>query len=67
MASTSSYIREVNRSHRKFAAALKNANGRQKMLNAYWKHKHEHENILSRHLREELNEVKRLKNKIPYK
>ena len=67
MASTSSYFREVNKSHRKYAAAIKNAKSRQTVLNAYWSHKQEHENILRRHLREEMNEVNRIKRKIPYR
>ncbi|MFQ6025715.1 MAG: hypothetical protein ACE5JT_04285 [Nitrosopumilaceae archaeon] len=67
MASTSSYFREVNKAHRKYAAAIKNAKSRQTVLNAYWRHKREHENILRRHLREEMNEVNRIKRKIPYR
>jgi len=61
---TNAYLREVKRSHRKYLIALKKAKTRQQMLNAYWKHKRHHENILRRHLREELNEAKRLKLKI---
>jgi len=62
---TGSYFREVNKSHRKFSAALKKAKSRKTLLNTYWRHKREHENILRRHLREELQEVNRLKKKIP--
>ena len=62
-----SYTAQVNAIHRKFNAALKKANSRQAVLNAYWKHKAEHEALLVRHLKEEMNLVKRIKNKMEYR
>ena len=62
-----SYTAQVNAIHRKFNAALKKANSRQAVLNAYWKHKAEHEGLLARHLKEEMNLVKRIKNKMEYR
>ena len=41
-----SYTNEVNGIHRKFQAALKRANSRQAVLNAYWGHKKDHEKLL---------------------
>lgn len=62
-----SYTAQVNTIHRKFNAALKKANSRQAVLNAYWKHKAEHESLLAKHLKDEMNLVKRIKNKMEYR
>tara|TARA_Y100000590_G_scaffold369514_1_gene430811 strand:+ start:822 stop:1037 length:216 start_codon:yes stop_codon:yes gene_type:complete len=61
------YTSEVAKSHSKFTNALKRAKTRQACLNAFWKHKKEHENLLRRHLKEELAEVNKKKAKIPYR
>ena len=39
------YTSEVAKSHKKFEAALKRAKTRQSCLNAYWKHKKDHETL----------------------
>jgi len=62
-----SYTSAVASSHKKYQAALKNAKTRQAVLNAYWKHKKDHETLLRKHLREEMNEVKRIKGKMDYR
>ena len=62
-----SYAREVASSHKKYQAALKRATTRQAVLNAYWKHKKDHERLLAKHLREEMNEVKRIKGNMEYR
>ncbi len=59
-----SYTKAVAASHRRFQAALKGARTRQAVLNAYWKHKKEHERMLAKHLKEEFAETNRRKNKI---
>ena len=51
------YTSDVAKSHKKFTTALNRAKTRQACLNAYWKHKKEHENLLKKHLKEELAEV----------
>ena len=43
------YTSDVAKSHKKFTAALNRAKTRQACLNAYWKHKKEHENLLKKH------------------
>ena len=48
-----SYTSQVAKSHKKFTAQLSRAKTRQACLNAYWKHKKEHEVLLRRHLKEE--------------
>jgi len=58
-----SYFREVERSHRKYAAALKRAGSRQSVMNLYWRHKREHEALLKRHLKDEMVEVNQVKKK----
>ncbi len=60
-----SYTKAVTASHRRFQAAQKRARTRQAVLNAYWKHKKEHERMLAKHLKEEFSETNRRKNKIP--
>ena len=62
-----SYTNQVAAIHKKFQTALKRANSRQAVLNAYWKHKADHEKLLEKHLKEEMNEVKRIKAKMEYK
>jgi len=61
------YTKEVGGIHRKFQAALKRARSRQAVLNAYWRHKKDHERLLKKHLREEMWDVNRIKNKFEYK
>ena len=51
----------------KAKAALKKANTRQAVLNAYWKHKKEHEKLLAKHLKEEMDTVKKIKDKMEYR
>lgn len=60
-----SYTKSVAASHRRFQSALKRARTRQAVLNAYWKHKKEHEQMLAKHLKEEFRETNLRKNKIP--
>jgi len=45
-----SYTGQVATIHRQFNAALKRAKSRQAVLNAYWKHKAQHEKLLKQHL-----------------
>ena len=59
-----SYTKAVAASKRRFQTALKRARTRQAVLNAYWKHKKEHERMLAKHLKEEFSETNRRKNKI---
>jgi len=65
--SAGSYARGVAAIHKKYLSAVKHAKTRQAVLNAYWKHKKESENLLARHLREEMGEVKRIKAKMEYR
>jgi len=58
------YFRAVEKSHRNYTAAIKRARTRQAIMNLYWRHKHDHEAILRRHLKEEMTEVNQLKKKI---
>ena len=62
-----SYTSDVAKSHKKFTTALNRAKTRQACLNAYWKHKKEHENLLKKHLKEELADVNKKKAKIPFR
>ena len=62
-----SYTNEVAKIHRQFAATLKRSKSRQAVLNAYWSHKKQHERLLKSHLREEMAQVTRIKNKLDYK
>jgi hypothetical protein len=59
-----SYTNEVAAIHRAFQGAIKRAKSRQSVLNAYWKHKRDHERLLKKHLREEFAMVNKIKNKI---
>ena len=61
-----SYTNEVAKIHRQFAMALKRARSRQAVLNAYWAHKRQHERLLQKHLREEMAQVTRIKNRLDY-
>ncbi len=65
--SAGSYARGVAAIHKKYQSAVKHARTRQAVLNAYWKHKKESENLLAKHLKEEMNEVKRIKAKMEYR
>ena len=58
------YFRSVEKSHRKYTAAIKKAKTRQGIMNLYWRHKREHEAILRRHLREEMAQLNQIKRKI---
>ena len=40
---------------------------KQAVLNAYWKHKAQHERLLNQHLKEEMAQVNRVKSKIKYR
>ena len=62
-----SYTNAVAGIHRSYATALKRAKSRQSVLNAYWKHKRDHEKLLRQHLSEEMNDVKRVKGKMKYR
>jgi len=62
-----SYTNEVAKIHRQFNTALKRAKTRQTVLNAYWAHKKQHERLLQKHLREEMAQVNRIKNRLDYK
>jgi len=59
-----SYFKTVEASHRKHTRAIKSARSKQGLMNLYWRHKREHEQLLKRHLREEMAEINRLKKKI---
>ena len=61
------YTSEVAGAHRRFQVALKRANSRQAVLNAYWKHKKEHERMLAKHLKEEMTLVNKIKGKMEYR
>ncbi len=62
-----SYVNQVNAMHRQFQSALKRARSRQSVLNLYWAHKRQHERLIKKHLKEELAQVTRIKNKIDYR
>ena len=62
-----SYSKEVASSHKRFQTAIRRASSRQAVMNAYWKHKKEHERLLAKHLKEEMRDVNRIKSKIPYR
>ena len=62
-----SYTGQVATIHKQFNAALKKAKSRQAVLNAYWKHKAQHEKLLNQHLKEERAQVNRIKSKIKYR
>ena len=61
------YSAQVATIHRQFNTALKRAKSRQAVLNAYWKHKAQHERILKQHLKEEMAQVNRKKSKLKYR
>ena len=61
------YTAQVATIHKQFNAALKRAKSRQAVLNAYWKHKAQHEKLLNQHLKEEMAQVNRIKSKIKYR
>lgn len=62
-----SYANQVAAIHKKFNSQIKNAKTRQAVLNAYWKHKAEHEKLLQKHLKEEMAQVNKIKSKIAYR
>ena len=62
-----SYTSQVATIHRQFNTALKRAKSRQTVLNAYLKHKAQHEKLLKQHLKEEMAQVNRIKSKIKYR
>ena len=61
------YTGQVAIIHIQFNAALKRAKSRQAVLNAYWKHKAQHERLLKQHLKEEMAQVNQVKSKIKYR
>ena len=62
-----SYTSQVATIHRQFNTALKRAKSRQAVLNAYWKHKAQHDKLLKQHLKEEMAQVNQVKSKIKYR
>lgn len=62
-----SYVNQVNAIHRQFQSGIKRARSRQSVLNLYWAHKRQHERLLKKHLREEMAQVNRIKNKLDYR
>ena len=62
-----SYTNQVAAIHKKFNIAVKRAKTRQAVLNAYWKHKKEHEKLLAKHLKEEMALVNKIKAKMEYR
>ena len=62
-----SYTGQVATNHAQFQKALKGAKSRQAVLNCYWKHKAQHERLLKKHLKEEMDQVKRVKSKIKHR
>jgi len=60
-----SYTNEVAKIHRQFSAAR--SKSRQAVLNSYWAHKKQHERLLKKHLREEMAQVNKIKNRLDYK
>jgi len=62
-----SYVNQINAMHRQYQSALKRSRSRQSVLNLYWAHKRQHERLLKKHLREEMAQVTRIKNKIDYR
>ena len=62
-----SYTGQVATIHRQFNTALKRAKSRQSVLNAYRKHKAQHERLLKQHLKEEMAQFNRIKSKIKYR
>jgi len=61
------YTGQVATIHKQFNTAVKRAKSRQAVLNAYWKHKAQHERLLKQHLKEEMAQVNRIKSKIKYR
>ena len=61
------YTGQVATIHKQFNAALKKSKSRQAVLNAYWKHKAQHEKLLTQHLKEEMAQVNQVKSKIKYR
>ena len=62
-----SYTGQVAKIHGQFNVQLKRAKSRQAVINAYWKHKAQHEKLLKQHLKEEMAQVNRIKSKIKYR
>ena len=62
-----SYTNEVAKIHKQFNTALKRAKTRKAVLTVYWSHKKAHEKLLKKHLREEMAQVNKLKNKMDYR
>ena len=62
-----SYTGQVATIHAQFQKALKRSKSRQAVLNCYWKHKAQHERLLQKHLKEEMDQVKRVKSKIKHR
>ena len=61
------YTGQVAMIHKQFNTAVKRAKSRQAVLNAYWRHKAQHERLLKQHLKEEMAQVNRVKSKIEYR
>ncbi|PBO82496.1 MAG: hypothetical protein COB95_03095 [Nitrosopumilales archaeon] len=62
-----SYTGQVATIHAQFQKALKRSKSRQAVLNCYWKHKAQHERLLKKHLKEEMDQVNRIKSRIKYR
>jgi hypothetical protein len=59
-----SYFKTVEASHRTYTKAIRKARTRQGIMNLYWKHKRQHEQLLKKHLRDEMAEINKIKKKI---
>jgi len=59
-----SYSSEVNVIHKKFQNAVKRAKTKQTLNKAYSIHKKDHERLLKKHLREEINMINKAKKKL---
>jgi hypothetical protein len=58
------YTVNVNAIHKKFNAATKKAKTKTDLNKAYSAHKKEHERILKKHLKEEMDTIKKAKAKL---
>jgi hypothetical protein len=57
------YFQSVEKSTKKYNAALKSARSKQSIMNLYWRHKRQHEVLLKQHLKEEMQEIITIKKK----
>ena len=59
-----SYTSQVSVIHKKFQNAVKRAKTKQSLNKAYSMHKKDHENLLKKHLKEEMAMINRAKAKL---